>query len=506
MEGKMRNLAIIGVIFCLALGGGVAGVVVANQPENVAAAAITGIVDDFLARDEIKPIKNTLTGGSVDLSFEGAKDEDGEDLFNGSVSGKLYFDKDAYMLSDLNVSIEDAKIEGDLYVSKDLIYVSEDKILEGTYGVKLSTIAEDLSNSIFAADSDSEYAMDEETYDILISALETLEDTKAIERDATKLAKTLVKDIWKIVVENAEIESESKSVKLNGSKEEVRLISIKVDDEAKANIVQGIYDYLCESDDINKFLEKHGDTFVPLLAETGYNEEEDGTLVEAYEEFLDEYEDDIEKICENMEGTETITVNVATPKLTSTLLKLEVKVGKETMFTLDCGKDGLKKTDTVTLEVDGLTVTYKVAENDKDAFKATLEVADTYGEDDEVQAVIGININKEKGSYSAYVETYDYYSYNYEDGMTVYRYEVKGDYAKKGDTTTMTVEKLVNTTTRTVNGSEESKQQSTSTVEAQLIFDTNDKMPKPVKDYETIADIKEEDIERWIENAEDLDL
>ena len=40
----------------------------------------------------------------------------------------------------------------------------------------------------------------------------------------------------------------------------------------------------------------------------------------------------------------------------------------------------------------------------------------------------------------------------------------------------------------------------------EITVDRKDKMPDPISDYKTIADIKEETIEKWIEKFSELDF
>ena len=471
----MNKLIALALVLVVAVGG-VGGAVVLNSPSYVAANALTSFVDDLLDRDEIAPIYSAVTGGSIEASVSNVTSY-GDDVFDGKASGKIYFAKNKIMLTELNINIDDFEIKnGEIYMSEDVIYVSEDKIVGDAYGVKLSELADNLADSIFAADSGSDYAMDKEIYEKLMDALEST-DNKKLTDDAEKLIKTLVKDLFKIVLDNAEIESESASTRIGGKKTDVRMVTITIDDEAVEGIIKDAYDYLLESKDIEKFLEKHEDALAPLLAEV-YDDEKYDSLSEAYYGMLEEAEDDVEDMCDSIsDGFEDITLEIATPKLTTKLLKLELKVGKESIFTLDCGKDGIKDSDKVTLQVgDDIKVTYEVKESDSKSYQSCLSV-DQYG--DVMQYTI--NIDKQKETYKVTVgEKGDDESY-----------VITGDFITKGDATTITIGKLA--------CEEDGESEEIFSSDITITIEKSDKMPSPIKDFKTIADIKEDDIERWME-------
>ena len=503
---KTKLLIILAAILVIAIGGTVVGASIANSPENVAASSIASIFTDFLAREEIKPLCDTLTQGSIGFSVDSVKPEaeEGESvvdyLKDSSVSGKLYFSKEALMLSDFEAKFKDIKFAGDVYVSENLIYVNEENVLEGAYGVEIKSFAEDLADSIFAPDSNSKYALDEDTYDQIIEMLDALsessENNEAMQKDAEKLFEKLFKDLWDIVADNAEIESESEEIRLGGEKTKVRLITIVINDKAMENIINDVYDYLCESDDIVDFLEKYEDSFAPManLINRGMiNGEKDISLAEKYEEALEDAEDYIDDLCDSISSDfEDITIEIATPKMKSTLLKLEVKVGKVSVIVVDCGQKGIKETDTIKIEVlDEFDITYSVKQNDKKAFEAEL----TIGEDEDI--VVSLSIDKKKGDYNATVEVSDNYydSYTQTTVKNKNKFIVKGDYDESGDTTTMTVDKII---------FKEDDDEFTIDVSATLTIDTNDKIPSAPKDYDTISDITEEDIETWMKNIEKM--
>ena len=487
-------------------------VVISYFPSVVAGIALKDAANGLMNRGEIKPFLKTAAGGSVEASLGDIKyvDEDGEEeeIFEGSVSGKIYFSKDALMLSNVKAEVGDFKIDGEAYISRDLIYVREDEILEDAYGVNMDTLADDLANSIFAPGSGSEYELDEEIYDIITDVLENLESNPDLEKDATKLVKTVVKDVIKIVLDNAEVTDHNTTIKTGGERKNVRVITLTIDGAAMAGIVEDLYNYLCESKDIPAFLEKYEDTIIPLLSDL-YDEDEYDSLTDMYDKLLEEYEETIEELCDTLsESEESFSLELATPRLQTKLLKIDFLVGKDSVFSLDFGAKGAKKTDVIEATIgDYITATYKVKENSSSAIIA--ECVIDPGFDNDTVYTLSIDINKAREKYTiefdqAYV-TDTYYNGSRYDTDVSDKYVIKGSYTTKGDTTTITVDEFKNVYVRDCEiDDKDSESTDTYKLNASLTMDTGDKMPKPMKDFKTIADLTDKKIEKIIEKISEI--
>ena len=486
-------------------GVAVTGVAVANSAPNAAARSIAHIAESLLARDEIEPLKDILTQGSVQVSLDSVKENGEELLENSHIRGKMYFAKDALFAENVDIKIDDTKIVGEAYISKDLAYIKEEYILQGAYGAEWSTLADDLADSIFEPDSGSEYALDDDIYDNIIQVLDSMEKSKDLKKDVKTLVKKLGKQVWKIVAEHADISKENTQIRLNREKTNVRLISIVIDADAMEEIVLATYDYLCETQLIVDFIEKYDDPIALALYGPEYSTATKKSLVEEYEYWLEDLEEDVEDACDEIKKEfETITVELATPKLSKDLLKLDVKVGNSREIMLDCGKKGLEKTDKITLEISGgeIEIVYEIKENNNKKYNAELSVdvdGDTYE--------MSLLINREKEEYKAtYKETSHWYS-SY-GGNSVYTdvWEIKGDYIQQNSTTKLTVKTMNNTYGRDYEISNTNDYQRTYQYKltCEIVFDTNDKIPSAPKNYKSIADIQEKDIDGWRKKIEDL--
>ena len=517
-------IALGGLVVGTTVVGGIVGVIAyyLNQPEIVAAHSLSNFTDDLLARNEIKPIYDTLNGGSVDFNVTDIKYSDSDEYnetFDMSVKGKFYFAEDAMMLKNFYLYSDNQSINGELYISDTEMYIKETEILKDAYGIRLSTLAEDLSESIFAANSNSDYALDKDTYETLLNVCKMLKNSDELKDDAEELYDDISKDIWEIVIESAEVTSANADVRLNGELKNKRVISIKIDEEALDAIIWNTYFYLRDSQDIMEFLDDHEDSFEPILEEitdSGYN-----SISEAYQKIMCEAEDDVKELRHELRASDfdSVELKLTTPKLTSKLLKLEVKYNNELMLSLDCGEKGIKKTDTVTLLIPyTLKVTYRVTEPSKNKVNAEFVIDNFDKNTDDFK--IFVNINNNTGKYEAgYVYTYNgesYIDYDYTTGDYTYldyschvAMNISGKINTVKDTTTITVDKF--TLSEKTDYEYDYYNDYTSytdyeysysvSLRSQFVIDTKDEMPDPIS-YKTIDQIRDRDLDNIIERLE----
>jgi len=445
-----------------------------------------------------------LTGGSIQFSLDKLT-EDNENIFgNSSIEGKIHFSEDELMLSNINLNIRGKKLSGSVYVSNDEFYINGEEILKNTYGVQISTLAKELRNSIFNPDNKTSYSLDRQTYDAIIRALKSHD--KNLEKDAQKLIKSLTKDIYKIAINNAYISSKSSTIYLDGKTTSARLISICFQPKELAETIRDIYDYLVEDDSIEKFINKYETTIENAIISL-YGEDYTAiipvSLPKIYKTALKELDEEIDnffvEICDTFEP---ITFNIATPKLKAKLLKYELKIGKETVFSFSCDKKGIKNSKSLVFEVYDTGLFYKITKDDNDRFEAYISINSSNNE----IVKINLEIDRKKDNYSLiclatnrlYSSYYnDYYLYND-------KYVIDGTWIKKGDTTTLTIDKITNkrSSDYEINNSMDYENEIIYGLNSSLIFDTKDKMPSPIKSYLKISDITETNVNNWLEKLE----
>lgn len=440
--------------------------IILNLPQNVAIRAVAGFADDLLEREEIEPIVEMLQEGSLELSVGDIKTNGSESAEDISISGKMYFSKDAFMLSDLDARYNSFHMSGEAYLSKEMVYLREDNILGGRYGGHIDTLADDLKKSIFAPDSGSKYSLGEESFNSLIATIESAADKEA-KKDAEKLISKVVTDLWGIVLKHAEINSATTDIPLNGKDTGVRMISIVIDDGAMTSIIREACNYLRESKDIMGFIEKHASTAVAILGI------KDGTF-DSYKQYVSELEAAAISRCESFG---TMYVNIATKKLSSTLLQLEVKLDGETVFMIDCGESGIKKADKVTLRLMDISACY-TAKNGKDSYEGT--VIATRGDESVFEATL--DINKESDSYSLHAKT--------EDNTL----NITGAWRTEPELITISVDRITNTEI-TYRGN---KIETSVDMASRIIINTDDEMPIPAAEFNTVDNITDADISKLL--------
>ena len=144
-------MKIFAIILCALLSLGlIASAVLYYSPQATAINAVVGATKDFAKRDEISPLYQMLKEGSLEFSASEVKQNDENLLEDSSLSGKIYFSKDAMMYENINIKLSNLlDISGNMYFSNDLIYIEEDTILNGAYGMKPKNFVSDLENSIY---------------------------------------------------------------------------------------------------------------------------------------------------------------------------------------------------------------------------------------------------------------------------------------------------------------------------------------------------------------------
>ncbi len=493
----MRNkLMILAAGAILAIGAAFTGFLVINKPSTVAVKSVVNLLEDTIEREELELLTDAFTGGSVAFSLDSVTDEDGYNYLEDSYfRGKLYTSKEALMLTDVDVQVMGNKFAGELYVSQDEAYISEDRVLGGSYGLKFKELVEQLEDSIFAPDAGSPYEIPEEVFDMITESLEKADDNEKMIKDFKKLTEKLLKKVWKIAANTFEFEKETSKERINGEKTSVRLITMTIDDKTTAEFIEALYEFISETDLIIDFLEKYEDTFNSYMSLAG----EEYSLVELYEDAIDDLGDEIGDIKEGIEDSfDPIKIKLSTAKLSAKLLKVEVVYDGDSLFTLDLGKKGVGETDKVTLKIDECTLTYTVKEDTKDKFNAEFVMNEEYSQY-QYKYTVSLNIDKKAGKYQAKYENYDYDGWYGSESTD--SYVIKGKFSEEKGATTFTIDSFSNIYDSNTYHSEDVLK-----IKASITIDPKDKMPKPDEDYKTIADISEDDIEEWFEKFSELNF
>lgn len=463
----MIKKLIVGLIAAAVLvaGGVTVGTVIANKPEMVVKSALTNAVEDLAERDELATLIDMVKQGS--LAVEG----DYEDI---AFEGKLYFEdlltsgKEQIYLEDLMVKVGADKVNLSAYYASDYAYITDCNLLDGTWGIIRGDAEQDFLNSIFAFGAEGDYAVSEEEHEAIVNALKLYDSETglAFEKDAQKLVKKYSKKLEKIIVEHAVFEEETDKVPVGGDRMECRIITVSVDEEALAAMLRDAFDILKEADDIRELVMEYGEHYLSLG--------DDDIDIEKYydEELLNEEE--FEGFIENILATEfELSLQVMTPKSSTTLRKLVIHMTAEDydadVLTLDLGKNGIKKADYITVEIEDNTFAYEIAEDNSKLYEAYFH----YNKEE-----IGhLEIDKKEDTYTLTL-----------DGITV-----SGDFIEDGDKTTISLDKI-----KTAD--------ETASYDIQITLDPKDAMPQPEKsdDISSVFEITQEELAELFETVGQL--
>ncbi len=450
-----------------------------NQPENVVIRAITGSLEQLTEREEIAFAYNTLREGSIAFSVKEWVDDDGDDeLEEGSFSGTLHFSDSALMLKDFYLNLYDTKLDGDLYLSDELLYVKENEILDGAYGVSFSELAHDFAYSIFAFDANSDYAFPKSLSDMITGYAH--EGNREMAKDAEALAKDLFSELWNAFCENVPFESEIDEVRLDGEKVKARVIHIEITGDNFADFLEDALVILEEHEGLDKFIDTYDEDLKDLFSAYGLQEYD--SFREIYDEFLKELTEEIEDFSkEDKSDLEPIVIKMATTKRRGNLLLLRVDYDGETALLLDCGKEGLAKSDKITLEIHGESFVYEIEKNDDEDFCLSVKY--------DGEKIFSLDIDKEKGRFSVSV------------GETNDCYILEGTFEQNSTATTLTVKKFTEKYYSYYYGTTREYSYKTNTI---ITIKQKDKMPSAPKDFDSIDSITEKDLDAWVDKLEHL--
>ena len=405
------------------------------------------------------------------------------------LSGKAYFAKDAFMLENVSVTgigKSNLSLEFDAYFDKSTAYVTEEKILGGTYGIEIGELADDLSNSVVAPSKNTDYSLDQKTFDRIKKVLEYVDDmdTESMTKDVEKMVTRYVKQGWKILEENAEYDSKTKKVSVGGSKIEARIITVTIDKYALIDMIEDVLDYVEDDDELYDYLAENYDQIAGLV---DYGDIMPQNFDKLWEETIKAVRETVSYI-QQMQIND-ITVELVTPKFSSKLLKVSLLYGGNTLGSLDVGEDGVKESEKITFTARGHEYVYEIKENSKDTFEATFTAPiyvwdsktweSSYVKTEVLKLVVDYDDNEYKCSFN------NVYSSGFVSGEIVKELFGFGP-------TTVTVD------TVDIKGF-------VLKLDAELVFKNNDKMPKPETDITSVLLITESDINKWMDKLDDYE-
>lgn len=447
MKKKLMTVILALLIISTAVGIGVG--IYMNRPETVMKTSIKNLVTDVFEREEFEVVSNMLESGSAEMITSLSVDKTKVSLeykeYFGLKNNETYIEK-------LKLSVNDFSLDGSFYMGEDYMYMSVPSIYASPVGLVRGETEKTFDDSVFAYGSDTSYELGYEVSDaikILCRIYDGAKD-KELKKDAKEILDSYVKLIMDSIGEHADIEKENGTTVVHGEDVSARVISIVIDDECIYNVMVDLHKELSEDKKIPKLIEKYGvlieeyldgTSFEDVVSEALEEENKDNiaaAVLEAYEDMLDEFEGFLEEAEEELEEDDSfkIYVELATKKASSNLISMNIafKEGqlegaeKQEILDIQIGKQGIKKSERVTVTVAGETeIDFEVKQKDSNAYKSEITVS---SEGDEITTLY-VDIDKSEGEFEFGVK-YDESSY-----------AVTGDYSKSGKTHTFDFKDII---------------------------------------------------------------
>ncbi len=472
----MKKIILIVLIVVIALAGiGVTvALVVANQPENIVGRTLMNFADDLLDRKELGAVVDALDEGSLELKVEnnGANHNLPMDFAAG---GKLYFSDDALMAEHVYVSSNQKELVFNAYLSEDRMYVQNNDLLNGTWGLERGQTVEQFEDSAFAYGSGSALAIEDEEISQTVSEILKLYDDgtdKEFTKDLKNVLERYTDKAWALFCENAVFVKEEEEVRVSGQRVTGRVITITVDDKAMENILLGLLDYWAEDEELEELVFEYSDILSNVSDNITGNSGDDD-FKKLYTELLDQKKDAEKAISEMLdEMDDEVIIKVYTAKSSTQLLKLEVAYGREELFLLDVGPNGVKNAQQIEVVMGSETYTYEIRKNDATTFRSRLIYKSAWTNDKDT--LFTIDVNREEQTYEIDIL----------DDLVC-----KGTLVSSNGVTTITLEEFY-----------EENRGDTLGLTMTVILKDDDDMPAPEKALSSVFTIDEQTLEGWVNN------
>lgn len=221
-------------------------------------------------------LSDYLTSDKLGISVTGGMKDYGVDIScNFATDGK-----NASLTADATMS--GFKLDAKLYGSENELVVTSNSLVDGKlYGINLNEITENLPNSIFASDSDSDYALDAEEEQQIMDYINQSKKMEGFMADikSDEISKTVKAAIIKAFEDNLKFNKTKKDVEVDGSSVSATVIECSFDQTTIANIVKSVCDQVKDEEQIEALF-----TTLSQLDESITSEDTFASIMEAVED------------------------------------------------------------------------------------------------------------------------------------------------------------------------------------------------------------------------------
>lgn len=520
---------IASIIAAVVVIGIIVAVIVLNNPKFVFDQSLEGALKSLGKRSEFATLHKSSDCGSVLL--EGTIDDEellgegNEVSFGGKFytqSGKKPEDAGVYM-EDLNFTLSsdggEAEFKASAYFSTEYMYVADCNLMDGTYGLVRGDLQDEFMDSEWIDEIFADMNDGEELKESIGNVLGYIDDKKeqALVEDAAEKLEEYAKLLKKLLSDHAKFEMEVKKVDCGDERVKSRVVTMTLDQDAVAAILEEMIATLREDDELRTLVMDHGEELLSLFEDYLEVLDEDFDMDETMEE-VEEFYDNIfsksdwrETIYELKNEEFEVRIQVASALLTPTLRKLTVVLDSEGSrmqeYVLNVGSDGVKKSDHFSFEVNGeLLLAYDITENSKSKYVAALSVPMYNPEEgrEEMTDIATLEVNRNKEKYtltlidSSWDSDFNMDTYTEEYYFREDKIVATGKLADDGKVIKITLDQI-----KFLYDDDETENESYS-FDISLTINVKDKMPD-VKDSSKVKSIFEMDMEDFEEIAENFE-
>ncbi len=523
---KKLIASIISAVIVIAI---VVAVLILNNPKFVFDQSIEGVFKGLSKRSEFATLTKASNAGSIELDATLDDEQligEGNEL---SFGGKFYFrsgkkpEDMAVYAEDVNFKMsqngEEAEFKANAYFSTDYMYVADCNLLDGTYGFVRGDLRDEFLDSEWVDELLLNAPNKNELRDAIANVLEYVDDKKeqVLIEDVSAKLEEYVKLMKKLLSDHADFEMEVKKVDCGDERVKSRVVTMTLDQDAVAAILEEMIATLREDDELYDLVMEHAEEILSLVEDYLEVTDEDFDIDEALEDIETFYDnlfakEDWKKAVYELKNEEfKIEIEIAAAMLTPTLRKLTVAMEQDGYYNevvLNVGAAGVKKSDHFSVEVNGSVLCmYEISEDSDDMYSATLSVPMYNPEKakNDMTAVATIEVNRSRGKYTLTLidttyesdfsmETFEEEYYVYEDKIIV-----SGKLTDDGKSINLTLDQI-----KFLYDDDDIENESYS-FDISVTVNMKDKMPdvKASTKVNSIFEMDQDDFDELVENAEE---
>ena len=433
MEKKNKKILIIGgsVGAAALLALIICSIVISNSPKALIIRAVANTIADAKRIEAVSVAEDVANGGSIAVSANLDKYAK-EDI---TVQGKLYTNaKQLKGAAELTFTEDKDKVlQAKVMYNQDKIAFSAPQVVDGTYGVNLKKLAKNLPGSIFDPDEETEFSLDDDQFEYFLNMKDTVKNDKNLERDVINMGNKYRQVFIEKLIKYSDVKKSSKTITVGGDKIPCTVVSVSVDEDALAEIIEDMIDYAKNDKDLEKLL-------LRVAANGSYKDDPD-EYVDKFFDALDDLEDQVDEL-EDSEIDICVDFYITRSGRRLAQVDFEIEYGKkEFEASLVLGKN-LAKAKEISFEYEDkarkrtYSFEYTVKEDSGKLYEAEVEVKETRvrsTKTTEKTNKIKIKWDKRSGDFELKANT------SSDD-----QYGLKGNLKRKGDRYIFVLTKITN--------------------------------------------------------------